>query len=336
MKKILIALLSLSLFTACSTQTETKDNQTDTQVQSTVTYINVGQGDSTLIQNNKETMLIDAGHGEGYEDASLNYLKEHNINTIDTMILTHCDADHINDAKDIIYQLNVKKIYMSSRTSSSYTYTKLLKAIKDKNKKITVPKVGDKVTIGNGNVEFIGVGEGASNNNDSSLCMRYDDGSHKFVFTGDAGDTMEQNLTMVKCDVFQAGHHGSRYSNSNNLLARMKAKYVVISCGTNNMYGHPHQEALDRFSRYNMKVYRTDQLGNIRVASYKNKLVFNGKEDKTENTDTQKYVGSKTTKKFHYADCKYVDSISDHNKVYFNSSDEAKQDGYTPCKACNP
>ena len=74
--------------------------------------------------------------------------------------------------------------------------------------------------------------------------MRYDDGYHRFVFTGDAAESMEKKLNNVQCDVFQAGHHGSAYSNSDNLLSRMKASYVVVSCGKDNMYGHPHKEEL--------------------------------------------------------------------------------------------
>ena len=201
MKKLFSIFLSMVLITGCSTASTPK-KEVSNNIKSQVTYINVGQGDSTLIQNNNQTVLIDAGHGDGYENASLNYLKEHSINALDALILTHCDADHINDAKNIIYQLNVKKIYMSSRTSSSYTYMKLLNAIKEKKKKITVPKVGDTFQVGAGSIEFIGVGEGAQNNNDSSLCMRYDDGYHRFVFTGDAAESMEKKLNNVQCDVF--------------------------------------------------------------------------------------------------------------------------------------
>lgn len=334
MKKLFSIFLSMILITGCST-TSTPDKEVSNNIKSQVTYINVGQGDSTLIQNNNQTVLIDAGHGDEYENASLNYLKEHYINTLDALILTHCDADHINDAKNIIYQLNVKKIYMSSRTSSSYTYMKLLNAIKEKKKNITVPKVGDTFQVGAGSIEFIGVGEGAQNNNDSSLCMRYDDGYHRFVFTGDAAESMEKKLNKVQCDVFQAGHHGSAYSNSDNLLSRMKASYVVVSCGKDNMYGHPHKEALQRFSRYDMVVYRTDELGTIRCVSKKNKLTFNGKEEITT-TQTTQYIGSRNTKKYHREDCQYVKTISDKNKVYFSSSQEAQKEGYIPCKACNP
>lgn len=334
MKKLFSIFLLMILITGCST-TSTPNKEVSNNIKSQVTYINVGQGDSTLIQNNNQTVLIDAGHGDGYENASLNYLKEHSINTLDALILTHCDADHINDAKNIIYQLNVKKIYMSSRTSSSYTYMKLLNTIKEKKKKITVPKVGDTFQVGVGSIEFIGVGEGAQNNNDSSLCMRYDDGYHRFVFTGDAAESMEKKLNKVQCDVFQAGHHGSAYSNSDNLLSRMKASYVIVSCGKDNMYGHPHKEALQRFSRYNMVVYRTDELGTIRCVSKKNKLTFNGKEEITT-TQTTQYIGSKNTKKYHKEDCQYVKTISDKNKVYFSSSQEAQNEGYIPCKACNP
>lgn len=334
MKKLFSIFLSMILITGCST-TSTPNKEVSNNIKSQVTYINVGQGDSTLIQNNNQTVLIDAGHGDGYENASLNYLKEHYINTLDALILTHCDADHINDAKNIIYQLNVKKIYMSSRTSSSYTYMKLLNVIKEKKKNITVPKVGDTFQVGAGSIEFIGVGEGAQNNNDSSLCMRYDDGYHRFVFTGDAAESMEKKLNKVQCDVFQAGHHGSAYSNSDNLLSRMKASYVVVSCGKDNVYGHPHKEALQRFSRYDMVVYRTDELGTIRCVSKKNKLTFNGKEEITT-TQTTQYIGSRNTKKYHREDCQYVKTISDKNKVYFSSSQEAQKEGYIPCKACNP
>lgn len=204
-----------------------------------------------------------------------------------------------------------------------------------KKKKITVPKVGDTFKVGAGSIEFIGVGEGAQNNNDSSLCMRYNDGYHRFVFTGDAAESMEKKLNDVQCDVFQAGHHGSAYSNSDDLLSRMKASYVVVSCGKNNMYGHPHRETLQRYSKYNMKVYRTDESGTIRCVSKKNKLTFNGKEEITT-PKTTRYIGSRNTKKYHTEDCQYAKTISDKNKVYFSSSKEAQNEGYIPCKACNP
>lgn len=108
MKKLFSIFLSMVLITGCST-TSTPKKEVSNNIKSQVTYINVGQGDSTLIQNNNQTVLIDAGHGDGYENASLNYLKEHYINTLDALILTHCDADHINDAKNIIYQFIEKR-----------------------------------------------------------------------------------------------------------------------------------------------------------------------------------------------------------------------------------
>ena len=107
MKKLFSIFLSMVLITGCSTA-PTPKKEVSNNIKSQVTYINVGQGDSTLIQNNNQTVLIDAGHGDGYENASLNYLKEHYINTLDALILTHCDADHINDAKNILNTHNLQ------------------------------------------------------------------------------------------------------------------------------------------------------------------------------------------------------------------------------------
>ena len=146
----------------------------------------------------------------------------------------------------------------------------------------------------------------------------------------------KKKLNNVQCDVFQAGHHGSAYSNSDNLLSRMKASYVVVSCGKDNMYGHPHKEALQGFPKY-IKLCLFFNLIKLMFCcvSKKNKLTFNGKEE-ILTTQTTQYIGSRNTKKHHTEDCQYVKTISDKNKVYFSSSQEAQNEGYIPCKACNP
>ena len=344
MKKLLLAFVAVFVMLGCQTK------PIDAATTSKVHYISVGQGDSSLIQYGNHYVMIDAGHGRGYDDACVNYLKSKGVKTLDDLIFTHCDADHINDGADVLSSVNVKKIYMSARTSSSVTYKNLLLKIKSKGLKITVPSVGTKIKIGKASITFLGVGTGATNNNDSSLCMRYSDTYHKFVFTGDASASMEAGLSSssLKCDVFQAGHHGSRYANSDYILSAMKAKYVVVSCGKNNSYGHPHSEALKRFASHHMKVYRTDLKGTVICTSKKGSLTFNvkasastGSSSSSSASSTTKvkygtYYASKVSKKYHRASCRYVKSIKSANLVTFKSTAEVKKAGYKACKVCNP
>lgn len=272
--KTFISILLILNITGCSEYLSDAPQKTQTTSAqgSTVSFINVGQGDSTLIQSNGKTVLFDAGHGGSYDDACLDFLESQSIATLDYLILSHPDADHINDAADVLKNIDVKNIYMNDYVSSSKTYENLLKTIQQEGLAIDVPDVGDTIELDNAVITFISVGSDANDSNNSSLCITFDDGYNQFLFTGDADASVETNLVNSGkipegIDVLKAGHHGSKYSNSEILLNAIKSPVVIISCGIGNSYGHPNEEALNRFQKTNMTIYRTDKDGSIIVES---------------------------------------------------------------------
>ena len=160
-------------------------------------------------------------------------------------------------------------------------------------------------------------------------------GERAFLFTGDAEIDEENTITdNIKCDVLKAGHHGSSTSSGKSLLEKADPSIVVISCGEGNSYGHPHDEALQRFEEAGIKnVYRTDLVGNVTITT-------NGKTLETETgfePDEYRWVLNISGMKVHASDCKSVANTADKNKAYsIRSLETLKRLGYTLCGTCKP
>ena len=310
-----------------------------------VSYIDVGQGDSTLIQYGNKSMLIDGGLASR-GDTVVSYLKSKKIKTIDYVIGTHPDADHIGGLTSVVKSFKVKKIIMPNKGNSTITYKNLLKAIKAKKLKITSPKVGKKYTIGKVKVTLVAPNDNYSDNNNNSRACRAVYDKTSFMFTGDAeqealGDIMS-NGQQLQSTVLKCGHHGSKNATSDSWMKKVKPKYAVISVGKNS-YGHPNEETLSLLKKYKVKTYRTDKSGTIIASSNGKKISFNCKSVKLvvnpgstskKPPSTTKKVGkyvyvTKTGKKYHVKGCRYLSSSS--IKI---SLKKAKSQGYAPCSVC--
>ena len=221
----------------------------------TVTYLDVGQGDCTLLQCDGQTMLIDAGIGEQANHITT-YLKQQGVKSIDYLVCTHAHADHCGGMKAVIAAFPVHTFYSS----------------------VTVPGVGDTFALGGATVTVLGPQKHYSDVNDQSLILRVDYGSNAFLFTGDAEYQSETDVLdageNVRCDVIKAGHHGSRTSTGYRLLYEAQPKYAVISCGAGNEYGHPHDDTLSRLRDADVTVYRTDLNGTVVCRSDGTNLTF--------------------------------------------------------------
>lgn len=231
-----------------------------------VHFLDVGQGDSIFIElPTNETILIDAS----IKDASnkiINYLREENVSKIDYVFATHPHSDHIGGMSAVIKTFDIGQIYMPKAVTTTKTYENLLLTIKDKNLKIKAAKAGNTI-IDTDDLKLVVLApnqDSYESLNNYSIVLKLTYKEKSFLFMGDAETLSEKEITGdIQADVLKVGHHGSRTSTSQAFLNKVNPSYAVISVGLNNDYKHPHQEVIDRLEKKNIKIYRTDQNGDI-------------------------------------------------------------------------
>ena len=258
-----------------------------------VHYIDVGQGDATLIQApNGKTMLID-GSTKDYGDKIVKYIKSLNIAKLDYVVATHPDADHIGGLIDVVNQLNIGEFINSGKSHTTTTYEQLLTTIYKKNIPYSEPKAGQMISIDSSlKLQVLAVNAKADDNNDASIVLKLSFNDVSFLFMGDAGTSIESKIASeynVETTILKAGHHGSSTSSSVSFLRKVKPKVVILSYGAGNEYGHPHKEVTVNISAVNAKVYATARKGTIVVKT--DGLAFNV-ETETENLLTQNNTSS--------------------------------------------
>lgn len=338
-----------------------------------VHYIDVGQGDATLIKCGSHAMLIDGGNNNKGTTVQL-YLKKQGVESLDYVIGTHPDADHIGGLDVIVYKYNCEKVIMPDYEKDTRTYQELVDVIHDKNMKITYPVVGEQYALGEAEFTIIAPNSNSygGNANDYSVAILLEYGKNRFLFTGDAEEASEMEMLSngieLSADVYKVAHHGSRSASTQEFLNAVHPKYAVISCGEGNSYGHPHAEVLNRLRSMGVEVFRTDEQGSIIASSDGENITWNCSatdswqsgeqtESDRENSEDENpgdensgnaisdavtseqttYVLNTNTKKFHRETCSSVSQIKEENfqKVQMNR-EELEQSGYSPCKNCNP
>lgn len=338
-----------------------------------VHYIDVGQGDATLIKCGSHAMLIDGGNNNKGTTVQL-YLKKQGVESLDYVIGTHPDADHIGGLDVIVYKYNCEKVIMPDYEKDTRTYQELVDVIHDKNMKITYPVVGEQYALGEAKFTIIAPNSNSygGNANDYSVAILLEYGKNRFLFTGDAEEASETEMLSngieLSADVYKVAHHGSRSASTQEFLNAVRPKYAVISCGEGNSYGHPHAEVLNRLRSMGVEVFRTDEQGSIIASSDGENITWNCSatdswqsgeqtESDRENAEDENpgdensgnaisdavtseqttYVLNTNTKKFHRETCGSVSQIKEENfqKVQM-SREELEQSGYSPCKNCNP
>ena len=241
-------------------------------------FMDVGQGDATLIKCGDATMLIDAGENDKGSQV-WSYLKSQNITKLDYVIGTHPDSDHIGGLDVIIYKFDCDNVFMSSYKKDTKTYDDVVQAAKSKNNKITYPKSGDTYQLGEATFTIIAPNDKYEDSNNASIGVYLKFGNTSYLFTGDAEYEAEEDILekgfMIDADVYKAGHHGSRTSSSDEFLEAVTPKYVVVSCGEDNSYGHPHAAILNYCRTKKIPLYRTDKQGTIVLKSYGEKIEWN-------------------------------------------------------------
>jgi Predicted hydrolase (metallo-beta-lactamase superfamily) len=237
-----------------------------------VSYIDVGQGDSILVQVNGKTLLIDAGPNDS-TDKLMSYLNKQNIKKLDFIVATHPHEDHIGAMDTVIKKYNIGEFYAPKKMTTTKTFENMITALKSKNIKINTAAAGVSLDLGkNVKCEMIAPnGKDYENLNNYSAVIKITYGNSKFLFMGDTEKLSEKEILNknydISCDVLKLGHHGSSSSSSKAFLDKTAPKIAIVSCGKNNDYGHPHKETLEEMKKRNVQVYRTDIDGSIVLIS---------------------------------------------------------------------
>ena len=269
----------------------------------TIYFLDVAQGDCVVIETpRREVYIYDTGGIQGLDTGKrivAPFLRSLGRNSVDGLILSHYDYDHVGGAVGLLQQLQVRELVLPQEHLDEVGGTMheaITLAAQKANTRITFAKMERSWQLGAGAVMSLltpntlfsnsmvqneawqhssGVSSstialkpkletGVSGNDASTiLALRSPQGS--LLLTGDLGSEVEEQLELEDFTVFKAGHHGSKFSNSEKFLQRLQPQITVISCGANNRYGHPHQETLGRLQDIGSKVYRTDLQGCIKV-----------------------------------------------------------------------
>ena len=238
-----------------------------------VTFIDVGQGDSTLAYCEGETLLIDAGvPGQG--EVVGEYLDSIGVTELDYVVCTHAHEDHCGGLDYILENYEVGTLFAPyTEFDASGTFTHFEDTAAGLGLDITVPELGMEFTLGSAVFEFIGpVSDWDGDVNDSSLIIRLDYGDDSFLFTGDMGADALLDCAYVggyslNCDVLKLGHHGSRTSTDEEVMRLTSPEVAVACCGEDNSYGHPHDEVVELCESEGVLLLRTDRDGDITLHS---------------------------------------------------------------------
>ena len=372
-KKFLSLLLILSLLlglAGCSfapeRQTQAASAGSQGNAPFSLTLLNVGQGLSLLIRSNGKAMLY-AGGGRNYSSYVVSYLKQHGITSIDYLVASHYDEDHINGLGGAIHTFPVRIAILPDYTADSRVYRSLMSAVRDKGVPVVHPKTGYRFSLGGAQMTVLGPRSyRAEVENNRSIALRIQYGQFRAVATGDAEEEEEQDIVRsglpITADLYVVGHHGSGSSSSRQFVDAMTPSYAWISCGPFNDYGHPHRRTLNTLKSRGVQIYRTDKQGEVTVFADSGKYWFDkrpcndwssGSEAGNQSSAAGRqsggakrsgvsaseatYVINRNSRKFHRKECDSVAQMSPKNREY-TTADRGTliREGYEPCGSCRP
>lgn len=237
-----------------------------------VHFIDVGQGEATLIQSGKEGILIDAGERE-YADRVISYIRRSGVKTLPFVVATHPHTDHIGALPDVLQAFAVGAVIQPRLTDEttpvSYTYEALLQTIREKQIRMVAAKPGKTYTLQNATLRILAPLAQVPELNNMSVVCSLTAFHTVFLLTADAEIAAQETLlhasSDLRCDILQAPHHGSSGALYPPFWDAAAPQAAVISCGRNNDYGHPNAAVLQYLNEHRIEVYRTDLQSDIVV-----------------------------------------------------------------------
>ena len=268
----LVTLLCLSVF-AYSTYSIAQEKDGLLKIY----FFDIGQGDSILIETpNGNQVLIDGGPDNKVLQ-KLGEVMPFFDKSIDMVVLTHSDADHITGLIEVLKRYEVKNIVYSDIVRKSDLYNAWQKAVAEEDANVVEPSAGQVIDLGNGAVLLTAhpgeplKGKTIKKPNNESVVLMLKYGETEVLLTGDIEAKAERQIILsgvdINADILKIAHHGSRTSTTEEFLSEVSPQVAIIQVGAKNRYGHPTQEVLKRLEEYDIKYYRNDLDGDIKVIS---------------------------------------------------------------------
>lgn len=350
MKKLAVVLLILSLL-LCGCEepqptTEFTAAVPDVEGEKLIVhFIDVGQADCALLEYGDYHMLIDGGNKEDGQ-LVVSYLEQQGVAELDAVVCTHAHEDHVGGLPSVLAVYPTGAVYAPTKTYSSNIFDDFLYYTDQQGLEVTIPAPGSRISAGDLEITVLGPTESYAETNNTSIVLMVTYGETSFLFTGDMETSAENDMLDYwgseidwNVDVLKVGHHGSDTSTGYRFVNEVMPTYGVISVGTGNSYGHPCEEPLSRLKQAGVTIFRTDELGHIIATSDGTQVIFTWEDQSAQPEDVEPaqtaaatYIGNKNSKKFHTEDCSSLPK--EENRVYFDSYEEAIDEGYTPCGSC--
>ena len=246
-------------------------------------FIDVGQGDSTLIitPTNKKILIDSGGSETGSFDVGKNtlvpYLLDRKIISLDYICISHFDSDHCDGFKYLLNNIKVKNIILSKQYETTNNFEEILSIAYKKKINILKVEAGNILNIDKFvRIKIFSPGKVLTNDiNDNSIVMKLEYNKFSCLFTGDISKKIEQDLVQkygneLESTILKVAHHGSKTSSDESFINRVAPKISLIGVGKNNKFGHPNEEVIETLKVINSKIYRTDIQGEIFIKVYKN------------------------------------------------------------------
>ena len=236
-------------------------------------FIDAGQGDCTLLQTSEGKFVLIDTSTDSESCKVVSYLENAGVENIEYLILTHPHEDHIGGADEVLSEFVVKNVVMTDKVETTACYERLVGALKESkhenNTNVILADYLENFKVDDLDFTLISDTSLYDDLNNSSICLKINYGQTGLLFTGDAEKTVERDVLQsdveINADIYKCAHHGSSTSNSSDFLDEVDMSIAVISCGLDNMYGHPHDEVVDSLAKRNVEIYRTYKDGDIVV-----------------------------------------------------------------------
>lgn len=367
------AMAATPIVTVTPTPTDTPEPTPPAPSVLTVHFLDVGQADAILLQCDGHAMLVDGGNKADGQFV-VAYLKKQGIESLDYVVNTHPHEDHVGGLAGVMNAFSVERVYANVMDDDSDDFQYFKKYVEKAGLEIASPANNEVWSLGRAKIKVLSAGSEEYAGNNASIVLKIQHGGNSFLLMGDAEADAEKALLSSGCDlratVLKVGHHGNDLATGYQFLREVMPKYAVISVGADNSYGHPAEGTLSRLDDAGAQILRTDLNGTIVMESdewdisvrpereaTKESLLLpilpaGSSEDADEreapavNQKTERaapdedpwpsgdYIGNKKTKKFHKPSCGTLPD--EKNRVYFDTTQEAKKKGYVPCKKCKP
>lgn len=240
-----------------------------------VVFLNVGQGDAIFIEApNGNQILIDGGSNKKVLSGLSRFIPFYD-HSIDAMLATHPDKDHIAGLSHVVKNYRVSQYYETGKISKSSFYTELENEIEKRGIEKNIVQRGVVIVLDRGRNIYLRVlspneGTFGEDTNSSSIVVKLFYGDRSFLLMGDVPKKVEKKLVSqygkdLQSDILKLGHHGSRTSSDEYFVSVVSPAYAIISAGLNNSYGHPHKEVLDVLSKFKVPHFETFKDGDIVV-----------------------------------------------------------------------